>query len=62
VQTRRWVSTAAGWRYVDSPVGVGQVTPVEDDEVRIVELIFLAFVTLGTSFSITSALMGERDR
>jgi hypothetical protein len=54
---RRWYRTPAGWRHAD--VGVGQIVPMAGDEIRAVELIFLAFVALGTSFTIASALMSK---
>ena len=55
---RRWYSTPSGWRHADVRVGVGE--PFANEEIRVVEMIFLACVVLSTSFSITHALIAKR--
>jgi hypothetical protein len=59
--TRSWYPTPVGWRHVDAHVGVGEAPGIHNDGVRAVELVFLAFVALGTTFAIAhAALDGHR--
>jgi hypothetical protein len=58
---RSWHKTPSGWRHVDAPVGVGATPAVYQDGMRAVELVFLACVVLGTSFSLANALINHGD-